>query len=424
MVSIPLARGDSGEASGGYITQLNFSNSSWTTSYWQGFYGTIHDGNFIDLNMTGQGGNVSQRNITSTTSIRFLLFSNSTLDTFSGYYAGNLSQIDAIIGTKPDNATSTFLYQSDFILGSTTIYNVPTTYTYVNGSQQLSAFREGFLTNGKTMIFIVEVGRSYGFNSVSYDYQAILPISQSLNTYYVYAIPESTPSITSSDGGGNSEVDGGEKTNECTDIILDRETKNGFIKKNIPISYKFVSSPIIFLNFTSAINADEMPVTIEVLKNSPCIAKISPPGIVYKIFNLWIGKNHGFGVRESISQVSAVFEVNKNWIASNNINSSSVRLMQFTGNWIPLAIKQIGEDENVIFYIANPKIFSYFAIVGEKNNAVPSSIETPIVKPKVTVAPVTWIQVDFWLKILYLLFTLLVIVYSLRRILKKKKRLI
>ncbi len=385
IVIIPLARSDSIGASGGYITQLDFSNSSRITDHWQGFYGTIQDRDFISLNMTGQGGNVSRWNINSTTYIRFLLFSNSTLDTFSGFQAGNLSQIDAIISTIPDNATNTFLYQSDFILGSTTIYDVPTTYTYVNGSQQFSAFREGFLTNGKALIFIVELGRTNGFNNISYDYQAILPISQSLNTYYVYAITETTPSTSTSSNGGSSGDREGVTTEDCFDIILSKETRYGLVREDLTNSYTFVSQPVIFVNFVSTINIDGTPVIIEVMRNSPCIAKISPPGIVYKNINIWVGRNYGFGVKEYISQGLVVFEVNKSWIASHNIDSSSVKLMQYVGNWISLATKQIGENENVIYYIANPQIFSHFAIVGEKI-AEPTPNEEIVVVTTVAIA--------------------------------------
>lgn len=70
----------------------------------------------------------------------------------------------------------------------------------------------------------------------------------------------------------------------------------------------------------------------------------------------------------NITNATIFFKVNRSWIASNDINESSIRMCRYEdGNWTYLLTSKIGEDNESLYFSANTPGFSIFAITGSKD---------------------------------------------------------
>jgi hypothetical protein len=198
-------------ADGGNITQVNLTIFNETT-VWQGLSGTIVfvGPNFLP-NLTAEGGEVNNTalNFTSLCSnpsaTGFIFYSNSTA-TPTGLVAGNLTQLDNFLNTGADSANNTFTTNSTFNIGGP-ITNVPTTFTYVNNASQSTVFREGYFNDAAgNIVFAVEINlNTQGYNSSSFDFQAILPTEDGNPTsFYLTSNIQIVCPVTPAVGGGSN----------------------------------------------------------------------------------------------------------------------------------------------------------------------------------------------------------------------------
>ncbi|MGB9929397.1 MAG: PGF-pre-PGF domain-containing protein, partial [Methanosarcina sp.] len=98
---------------------------------------------------------------------------------------------------------------------------------------------------------------------------------------------------------------------------------------------------------------------------------------VYKFLNIWVGKN-GFANPNNIENPVVCFKVEKSWIKDENIDQASITMNRYTDNkWVKLSTNLSGEDENSLYFIAQPEGFSFFAITGKpiaNDSTAPSEI--------------------------------------------------
>jgi PGF-pre-PGF domain-containing protein len=74
----------------------------------------------------------------------------------------------------------------------------------------------------------------------------------------------------------------------------------------------------------------------------------------------------GTNANENIENAEIGFQVDRDWIAANNINENTIMLQHYVnGDWENLPTARIGEDENYIYMEATTPSFSVFAITGE-----------------------------------------------------------
>lgn len=380
---IPLASGDSIGASNGYITQLDISSSSQITTNWQGFYGIIQNGHFVDFNLTGNMSNISQMNITSPSNIQYLLFSNSTLGSLSGFSPGNMTHLDAIIGSRSDNGTNTFKNKSNFILSGETIYDVPTVYTNVNTNQQFSYFHEGFLMKDSTFVFITEVKNNIGFNNLYQDYQVLLPIAPpSLDIYYVYAAMFEEPKKSGGFIGGS--CGNGVLTKEEINNIQFYEIRERYLQKNVTITYIFTTPDISIYeivttpkkSFGSICIRNEQLIDLSTIKDLTI-----PEGTIYDYVNLFAGAWE-LSDPDGISDVLIKFRVKKDWLNSNDLEEKSIVLQRWNGSkWILLETEKINSDEKFIYYQATTGAFGPFAISSISQLYSPATLPTTEIEP-------------------------------------------
>jgi PGF-pre-PGF domain-containing protein len=203
--------------------------------------------------------------------------------------------------------------------------------------------------------------------------------------------------ITGSGNSGSGGGGGGGPSGENYSNIIVKENYDSFIFKDITTSYAFTnnSNPLKFVNITGNTSAGEINTAVEVLKGTSTLVNISPPGIVYKNINIWVGTT-GFATPKNIKTAAVEFHVDKNWIKENNIDSSNIKLVRYDTNnkeWVNLPTNKIGENATEIYYQGETDRFSSFAIVGEKNpvlakiSQAPSPVATAGETPAVSESP-------------------------------------
>lgn len=132
-------------------------------------------------------------------------------------------------------------------------------------------------------------------------------------------------------------------------------------------SYFFKSTdPIIYVNITGNINAGDINVAVEVLRNTSSLVKSTAPDTVYKNANIWVG-TYGFATPTNIKHAEITFRVPISWLKSNSIDPDSITMMHYQGAWASLPTKKISETSEWIYYEAITTRFSPHAITGKKS---------------------------------------------------------
>ena len=199
------------------------------------------------------------------------------------------------------------------------------------------------------------------------------------------------PKKKSSGGGG-----GGGSSGESYENIIVKNVLSKTILKDHDVEYSFddEQNPIRFVKFTPLSNAGRMKSVVEVLKGTSGLVDSEPYGLVYRNVNIAVGT--GWANERTISDGVIGFAVEKEWLVSNNVDASSIRLLHYTTEWMELDTAIISEDDDLVYFIAETTSFSPFAIV-----SVPDEVdvitETPpedapveIISPDETELPVNY----------------------------------
>jgi len=168
-------------------------------------------------------------------------------------------------------------------------------------------------------------------------------------------------------GGGGGGGGGGSPSGENFSNIEIKEKYDRFINKDITTSYVFKrTDPIISVNITGNINAGDVNVAVEVLRNTSSLVKEPALDIVYKNANIWVG-TYGFATPTNIKHAEITFRVPKSWMKSNDIDPESITMMHYYGMWESLPTKKISETPEWIYFEASTTRFSPHAITGKRN---------------------------------------------------------
>jgi len=173
----------------------------------------------------------------------------------------------------------------------------------------------------------------------------------------------SQKSDESSSGGGSS---GGGTSGETFENILISETQREYVVKDSNLSYYFHldGNVVRYINFTSLTNSGTIASKVEILNHTSTLVDSTPPDIVYKNLNIWVG-NLGWANPQNIASPTINFFVEKSWVTENNIDESTIRLNRYNnGQWNRLDTEKMGEDEDNLYFDAQTPEFSSFAITG------------------------------------------------------------
>jgi PGF-pre-PGF domain-containing protein len=164
-----------------------------------------------------------------------------------------------------------------------------------------------------------------------------------------------------SGGGGSGSSSGENYTN-----IEFTEKYDQYIYKAVTTSYKFrkLTNPIVFVNITGNTNSVEITTSVEVLKGNSTLVKISPPELVYKNINIWVG-TFGYATPKNIKHAEVIFKVPIEWMETNNIDPESIEMMRYDDGWQSLPTRKLGGYNNDILYETDTLGFSEFSILGK-----------------------------------------------------------
>lgn len=170
-----------------------------------------------------------------------------------------------------------------------------------------------------------------------------------------------------SGGGSSGGSRGGGTSGEAFENILISEIQRKYVAKDLNVSYNFHlnGNVVRYINFTGLANSGTIASKVEILNHTSTLVDSTPPDIVYKNFNIWVG-NLGWANPENIASPTINFFVKKSWITLNDIDESTIRLNRFNdGVWNPLDTEKMEEDEDHLFFEAQTSKFSSFAITGK-----------------------------------------------------------
>jgi len=168
-------------------------------------------------------------------------------------------------------------------------------------------------------------------------------------------------SSSSSSGGG-----GGSSPEPASNVQV-KEISQTFISSGKDITFNFTKNTtcVESITFRSTKTVGKTTTIAEELKNKSNLVSKLPEGIIYKLFNIWVGSD-GYGNSKSIENSSVNFKVNTSWIQENNINKSSIMLDIYDSTkkeWAKLPVNLTGEDDQFLHLTANVPGYSSFAIV-------------------------------------------------------------
>ncbi len=170
-----------------------------------------------------------------------------------------------------------------------------------------------------------------------------------------------------SQGGG-----GGMAPGEDISNIEHREIREMDILSRVSSAYVFrAADPVLVVAFESSVSENEVPVSVEVLKNRSKNIKDDAPGKLYKYFNVFVGTS---GFSKKVSNGVVAFRVNNTWLGENGLDPEDISMYKWQGDWVKKETQIAERKANYTYYASLTGSFSSFAVVGVKR----SEVEIPV----------------------------------------------
>lgn len=184
--------------------------------------------------------------------------------------------------------------------------------------------------------------------------------------FTVISSTTSPSSPSSSSGSSFSSGSGGTGGSpEPANNIEIKELAQQFVSNGNHAKFVFTKNvtSIAYIEFDPKKTIGKTTTIVETLKEKSTLVTELPSGKVYENTNIWVG-NEGTASSENIENAVVGFKVEKTWINSNGVDSSSVRLWRFEDEkWRELPTTQTGEDGDYAYYEADTPGFSAFSIM-------------------------------------------------------------
>jgi len=182
---------------------------------------------------------------------------------------------------------------------------------------------------------------------------------------YTTSQPSSSSPSSSSGSSSSSSGGGAGGSPEPASNVEIKELAQQFVSNGNHAKFVFAKSvtSIAYIEFDPKKTVGKTTTIVETLKGKSTLVTELPSGKVYENTNIWVG-NEGTASPENIENAVVGFKVEKTWINSNEVDSSSVKLWKFEdGNWVELPTSQTDEDDNYIYYEAATPGFASFSIM-------------------------------------------------------------
>ncbi len=268
----------------------------------------------------------------------------------------------------PVNGVTVYLTASGSTISANTTTAERTNGSLVNGYYSLDlANLPAAVGEGTSMT----LSASYSGASVSTTVARNATEPQKVNLYLSTGSSGSSGGGSSSGGGGGG---GGTSAEDYTNIQV-KESREEFMVKDLPTSYKFATPefPVSEIVITSSINAGMINVQVELLKNISSLVKMSASGTVYKYTNIWVGTS-GFAVPNNLKEAVIKFKVENSWLTSGSFKDADIIMLRWDGTqWVQLETRPKNKDSSFTYYEAKTNAFSPFVITALKSAAVPAT---------------------------------------------------
>jgi len=209
-------------------------------------------------------------------------------------------------------------------------------------------------------------------------YTAKLIVSNGIGTtskiVTVNVLEESNSSDDSSDGGshhssggsGGSGGGAGVSPEPQTNVQV-KELSQAQVSNGKPVKFDFTKNAtcVVYVSFDAKKTAGKITTIAEQLKAKSTLVSVLNSGEVYKYFNLWVG-NSGFATEKNIENPVVCFKVEKPWLQNKKIDQNSITLNSYSDKkWSQLPVILLKEDDQYLYFTAQPPEFSFFAITGK-----------------------------------------------------------
>ncbi|MCC4768395.1 PGF-pre-PGF domain-containing protein [Methanosarcina sp. DH1] len=169
----------------------------------------------------------------------------------------------------------------------------------------------------------------------------------------------SSHSSGSSGGGGGSPEP---QTNVEVKELSQAQVLNG---KPVMFDFEKNATCVVYVSFDAKKNAGKITAIAEQLKGKSTLVSELDSGEVYKYFNLWVG-NSGFATSKNIENPELCFKVEKSWLQDKKTDQNSIMLNSYSDKkWSQLPVTLLKEDDQYLYFTAQPQVFSFFAITGK-----------------------------------------------------------
>jgi PGF-pre-PGF domain-containing protein len=168
-------------------------------------------------------------------------------------------------------------------------------------------------------------------------------------------------------GGGG----GGGNSGEAFENILLSETEREYVNNGSKVGYTFdlEGNIVRHINFTGVKSSGQISAKIEILRGISSMVEQTPPEIVYKHLNIWVG-NLGWATPGNMKDPVIEFKVEKSWVSKNNIDISAIRLHRYNnGSWSSLETIRVNEDPEFYYFNAKTSGFTHFVVTGDVKNS-------------------------------------------------------
>ncbi|VVB96365.1 Bacterial Ig-like domain (group 2) [uncultured archaeon] len=273
---------------------------------------------------------------------------------------------------------------------------------------------------------MIQTPQSFTYDSVNDSYTFVFRM-KGFSTFALIgtaAAPSPVPTSVSvpgpvTGGGGGAGAISPEPLNNIDTFEIAEE----YLGANVPASYIYTTPNLVITEVlvTPAKNFGTTSIRVEMLKDLSKIEGVTQPsGIVYKYADIWAGAKE-LETEEGIIDAFIGFKVDRSWLAENNLEEGSIRLLRWDGSkWVSLETEPKSLDEQFVYYIAKTNGFSPFAIVAV--SLYPSATIAVVETPAVIKMPIQKITESGILLLGYIIIALILISLALYKLMRYKKR--
>ncbi len=149
------------------------------------------------------------------------------------------------------------------------------------------------------------------------------------------------------------------------------------------VSVIFREMVISMITILTEEDLKEIVLSVQGLDEKPS-GTLFPDAIPYAYFEI---EADGFDERDATAGIN--FQVLRSWIEENNIDERTILLNRYNGGWISLPTVKIDDDGEFSGFRADTPEFSYFAITGERMEAIAEADRGDTETREPAVAPIS-----------------------------------